>query len=440
MTVAGDITFRDSNFSNGAQFYYTKTPSGYLNISGSEFTKLVEFEGLHIAHDLIWERAIFHDDVTFDKAELAGFIEGAAQFHGEVNFARTVFRSPITMQACARSVEFQGTRFEAGATLMLRYASVCMTGTTLTAPTSLIAYGRNFRDMFGDIIEEPKLTLEEPTVRLLDASSVDTSNLTLIDVDLTLCRFTGTFNLDQLRLEGQWRFNNPPDGRIGATPFSWTKRKVIEEERQWRAHSSHPRFLRHGWGDPPDSTQDEPGLATLMSTYRQLRKGREDAKDEPGANDFYYGEMEMRRHSQPWGKAERWLLQAYWLLSGYGLRASRAFGCLVASMAVTILLMMGFGLPQASPKQEATGTVPASGEEVIFEIDKQDPRNPTGDRFTGKRFEKALNVTLNSVVFRSSGQDLTTAGTYLEMASRFCEPVLLGLGVLAVRGRLKRGS
>jgi hypothetical protein len=32
--------------------------------------------------------------------------------------------------------------------------------------------------------------------------------------------------------------------------------------------------------------------------YRALRKGREDAKDEPGAADFHYGEMEMRRHAR----------------------------------------------------------------------------------------------------------------------------------------------
>jgi hypothetical protein len=64
--------------------------------------------------------------------------------------------------------------------------------------------------------------------------------------------------------------------------------------------------------------------------------------------------------------------------------------------------------------------------------------DPAGDRFTGERFEKALSVTFNSVVFRSSGQDLTTAGTYIEMASRCSEPVLLGLAVLAIRGRVKR--
>jgi hypothetical protein len=45
---------------------------------------------------------------------------------------------------------------------------------------------------------------------------------------------------------------------------------------------------------------------------------------------------------------------------------------------------------------------------------------------------------LNSVVFRSTGQDLTTAGTYIEMVSRVSEPVLLGLAILAVRNRVKR--
>jgi hypothetical protein len=52
--------------------------------------------------------------------------------------------------------------------------------------------------------------------------------------------------------------------------------------------------------------------------------------------------------------------------------------------------------------------------------------------------EKATCIAVNSVVFRSSGQKLTTAGTYIEMTSRLLEPILLALGVLAIRGRIKR--
>ncbi|GAA0360066.1 hypothetical protein GCM10009540_95460 [Streptomyces turgidiscabies] len=194
----------------------------------------------------------------------------------------------------------------------------------------------------------------------------------------------------------------------------------------WRSGPHHP---------DPDQTPDPEDVAAL---YRQLRKASEDAKDEPGAADFYYGEMEMRRHSRTWKEAERWLLQAYWLLSGYGLRASRALGWLSIAMVTTIFLMMTFGLPKESPKQEVTGILPANGGLAKFNISKDDPVNATEDRLTGKRFEKSLNVTLNSVVFRSSGDDLTTAGGYIEMASRFSEPILLGLAALAIRGRVKR--
>lgn len=44
----------------------------------------------------------------------------------------------------------------------------------------------------------------------------------------------------------------------------------------------------------------------------------------------------------------------------------------------------------------------------------------------------------NSVVFRASGQDLTTWGTYTEMVGRFTEPALLALAALAMRSRIKR--
>jgi len=174
--------------------------------------------------------------------------------------------------------------------------------------------------------------------------------------------------------------------------------------------------------------------------YRALRKAFEDSKNEPDAADFYYGEMEMRRHDRSGSNtsAERGLLHCYWILSGYGLRALRTLGWLAVAMLITIVLLLGWGLPQDATKQEATGNVPRGGGKVTFEIDKADPHNPTGNRFTGVRFEKALNVTLNSVVFRSADQDLTTSGTYIEMASRLTEPILLGLAVLAIRNRVKR--
>ncbi|MCX5355756.1 hypothetical protein [Streptomyces mirabilis] len=42
---------------------------------------------------------------------------------------------------------------------------------------------------------------------------------------------------------------------------------------------------------------------------------------------------------------------------------------------------------------------------------------------------------INSLTFRSSGQDLTTAGTDVQMTSRLAEPVLVGIAALAVGSR-----
>ncbi|MER5706276.1 hypothetical protein AB0G79_29955 [Streptomyces sp. NPDC020807] len=340
------------------------------------------------------------------------------------------------------------TRFESTATLRVRRAEVDLGYAVLAAPVALTAHPAPFTTGTG-VVDEGLLTGPD-RVRVTSVQGVDAAHLVLTDTDLSECLFSGAFHLDQLRLEGRTTLAPTPTGfhRRGIAPIRWTRRRTLAEEHHWRAHSAgqpsgpadappEPRRWRNGpdHGDPA-RTPDPDDVAAL---YRQLRKAFEDGKNEPGAADFYYGECEMRRHDRTGTpKTERRLLWAYWLLSGYGLRASRALGWLAAAMLTTILLLMAFGLPASSPKQEATGTVPAGGGKVTFVIDKQDPKNPVKDRFTAKRFDKALSVTLNSVVFRSSGQDLTTAGTYIEMTSRILEPALLALAVLAIRGRIKR--
>lgn len=196
--------------------------------------------------------------------------------------------------------------------------------------------------------------------------------------------------------------------------------------RQWRPGPHHP---------DPDLTPDPEDITAV---YRQLRKAFEDGKNEPGAADFYYGECEMRRHSGSTPKGERHLLRWYWLLSGYGLRASRAFSWLLTAMSLTVLLLMSFGLPTHDPDPATTGTL--HGSRISLSTNTPDPALQGGwsQRMTWARTEKAFRVAVNSVVFRSSGQNLTTAGTYIEMTSRLFGPTLLALGALAIRGRIKR--
>ncbi|MFF3350967.1 hypothetical protein [Streptomyces sp. NPDC002779] len=355
-----------------------------------------------------------------------------------MNLSGAVFSGPVILSFAARGLECRRTRWSSRAELRLRYATVDFAHAVFEYPLTIAAEADPFVLTDGRPVEEQALAgAPDATVRLASLRGVDAAHLVLADVDLSGCLFTGTVHLDQLRLEGTCSFDKVPPGthRQRWRPIRLTQRRTLAEEHHWRA--SQPTAVP-GWNVAVLGA-GRVGPAQLAPHYRALRKAFEDGKNEPGAADFYYGEMEMRRHDRTGTtRAERGLLHGYWMLSGYGLRASRALGWLAAAMLVTIVLLMGFGLPRDSPKQEATGTVPLGGGKVTFEIDKANPKNPTRERLTGERFEKALNVTLNSVVFRSSGQDLTTAGSYIEMASRVTEPVLLGLAVLAIRNRVKR--
>lgn len=455
-----DAVFSQVQFSREAWFYQAEF-SRVAGFDQAQFSRDARFTGAQFSRDARFRRAQFSGIAQFVGAQFsgdAGFEEaqflaaskwGPVACGGTVDLSGAVFGVPVTLEISAKEVVCTRTRWQSTATVRARHASVNLGHAVLEAPLAVTAHPTPFTTTPGTILDESMLS-GSGAVRVGSVQGVDAAQLVLTDTDLSDCLFSGAFHLDQLRLEGRTTLAPTPTGwhRKGIAPVHWTRRRTLAEEHHWRAQTAgqtpasagtppDPRRWRTGPHHPdPARTPDPDDVAPL---YRQLRKAFEDGKNEPGAADFYYGECEMRRHDRTGTpRAERRLLWAYWLLSGYGLRAGRALGWLAAAMLATIVLLMAFGLPTSSPKQEATGTIPAGGGTVTFVIDKQDPKNPTGDRFTSKRFDKALNVTLNSVVFRSSGQDLTTTGTYIEMTSRILEPALLALAVLAIRGRIKR--
>jgi hypothetical protein len=244
--------------------------------------------------------------------------------------------------------------------------------------------------------------------RLLSLSGADVAGLRLADVDLRACRFFGAHNLDKLRIVGEPRF--------AGTPGRWrARRKTLAEEQHWRAKRPG-RWRPAGWYppvcQPPASSETEaPGVlepAQLAALYRDLRKGREDAKDEPGAADFYYGEMEMRRHSPRSPLAERLVLWLYWLVSGYSLRGLRT----LAWLAVVII-----GLAALLQSVGFNGGDPPLRDAVIY-------------------------AAQSTVSIPSSNKTLTEhvswAGEVLRIVLRLAGPLLLGLALLSVRNRVKR--
>ncbi|MFF4542214.1 pentapeptide repeat-containing protein [Streptomyces aureus] len=423
-TFKGAARFGSATF-EGAAWFESATFKGAARFDSATFKGAARFDSATFKSDAGFESATF---VTADQL-------GPLLCAGRLVLTGAMFGSPVTLSIAARRVECRRTRWSSTAEIHLRYATVDFAHAVFEYPLTIAAEPDPFVLNDGRPLAEDLFpSAYDPAVRVASLRGVDAAHLVLADLDLWECLFTGTVHLDQLRLEGACTFNTAPPAVHWRrwSPVRFTERRVLAEEHHWRAGQPG---AAPGW---VPGTGRATGPLQLAPVYRALRKAFEDGKHEPGAADFYYGEMEMRRHADDIPRSERGLLTAYWALSGYGLRASRAMAWLGSAMILTIVLLMAFGIAQDTPKQTATGTVPAGGGTVTFEIDKDDPQNPTGNRFTGERFEQALNVTLNSVVFRSSGQDLTTSGTYIEMTSRLTEPVLLGLAVLAIRNRVKR--
>ncbi|MFJ4517455.1 pentapeptide repeat-containing protein [Streptomyces sp. NPDC088816] len=447
---SGDAVFGGAQFSGGASFGGAQFSGGAVFV-GAQFSGHTAFDGAQFSDDVLFGGAQFSDDARFDGARFAvASALGPLVCVEVVDLSGAVFEVPVTLEIAARRVLCERTRWESTATVRLRYATAHLGHAVLSAPVAVTAHPAPFTSRTGGTVDESLLAGCRHGVRVASVQGVDAAHLVLTDTDLSDCLFSGAFHLDQLRLEGRTRLAPTPTGwhRRGIWPTRWTRRRTLAEEHHWRAQTAgqpapppgqplSPRQWR------PGPHHADPGLTpepeTVAALYRQLRKAFEDGKNAPGAADFYYGECEMRRHDRTGTpKGERRLLWAYWLLSGYGLRASRAFTWLLAAMSLTVLLLMGVGMPSHDPDPATTGTL--HGSKISLNTTTPDPALHGGwsKRLTWARAEKATRVAVNSVVFRSSGQNLTTWGTYIEMTSRLLEPTLLALGVLAIRGRIKR--
>ncbi|MER8233225.1 pentapeptide repeat-containing protein [Streptomyces sp. NPDC094049] len=443
-TFNGNADFTDATF-NGS--------SGFIM---AEFRGIAWFEAAKFNSGAEFQRAIFDGDVefkgaTFNKSlHLSHTRFQKAQHLGPLSCAETAsldaatFDLPVTLKIAAAQVSCVRTQWASTATLHLRHAKINLSDAVFEYPVSITARRTPFSIPGSPtLLTEGILSDLDFKVSLVSLDGVDAAHLVLNDISLSECRFAGVVHLDQLKVDGRCTFAKNPKRWSLRFPWKQSLRNTLIEEHHWRVRTARrpARAVALGWADPTSSQDTGVPPATVAALYRQLRKSLEDGKNEPDAADFYYGECEMRRHDTTRPPGERMLLRFYWALSGYGLRAKRALAWLGVSMTVTVAMMMLWGLPVDDPKPATTGRQVAVGQDISLVTDTPKPVNPTGalvDRISTDRFEKGLRTVINSVIFRSSGQNLTTAGIYFEMFSRLTEPVLLGLAVLAIRNRVKR--
>jgi hypothetical protein len=372
----GEANFQTASFGGVARFVATRF-DGHARFGGVRFEDRATFAGAEVAGHLRLDNAHFESD-----ARLGPLIADVVELGG----ARFVDHSEILAEA--RLVRARRTRFAGVAVIRLHAATLVMEAANFGASGSLAGTDQPLFPDRQDVFDH-----ERTWPALVSLRDSDVGNLVITDVDLAWCQFAGARRLDQLRIEGRCPLNRPPSG------WRWTSRVVLAEEHFWRAQ----RYPESGWTaeHPLEVKTSVISPVRLAALYRSLRKAFEDSKYEAGAGDFYYGEMEARRHSSTTPRAERWILGFYWLLSGYGQRAARAFAALLVLLVVVTGLLVGIGLPQPG-------------------------------------VEKAVQVALGAMVFRDAGQQLTSAGTWIVMVARIGGPLLLALAILAVRARVKR--
>jgi hypothetical protein len=479
----GDANFSDASFGGFADFFAARFGGlagfglamfgGGARFVGARFHGVARFVGARFHGNADFNDTTFNGPADFADTTFNGPADfAAAMFSGEARFSRTGLGDGSRLGPCtARVVVLSESQIGANVMVQCRTDEIdasnveCPEGLRLSlllggalyvdAPHTHSPAKLTLRYAAGDLtlaeasftspttIAAPDQALTPP--RLLGLSGVDATNLTLVGLDLGSCRLEDCYNRDQLRIDGPPQLAAPPPGRRW-TRWRWTGRQILAEEHLWRARYDRrpagwfPEECRHPGEAAPDHTRRErtgeaarQQAARLQTAYRDLRKGREDAKDEPGAADLYYGEMEMRRLAAPPRSIDRALLTAYWAVAGYGLRAWRPLATLLVILALATVGFATVGFAAATRTEYRPATPAPAGQPVVY----RQVTVPAGRPGWVAALDHSID-SATSLLRPAQPAPLTFWGRAMEITLRLLGPVLLGLAVLAIRGRVKR--
>ena len=345
------------------------------------------FEGVAYFADAALDRGAdfrevrFKQDAVFRAAAFRRTRKlGPLAVAGSLVLDDCLFAERVSIEVEAAVVSAQTATFADGAHLRVCRAEIALDSADFVRPSTLTGVTTmplSSRHDACDDDAEP-----HPLPRLTTLRGAHVAPLALSDVDLAACRFFGAHGLESLSIGASCRWRRSASGLVS--------REMLAEEQLWREHG--------------ESSDLQP--SQIAALYRALRKAREDGKDEAGASDLYFGEMEMRRHGAA-RRFDRAVLWLYYLISGYGLRAGNALATLLLAVVAASVGLWAGGF--------------------------QD----------GPTYTRALFVAIESTssLLRTPdthGLEPTYAGEVIQIILRLLGPLLIGLALLAVRARVKR--
>lgn len=471
--VFDDATFTDYAWFTAATFtayasFNVAVFSATASFTVATFTEYARFDRATFAGSVglagTWVRAL-----DFTQARIVGGTEAVVTTGlraGTIDLSGAVFETAVHLDLSASSIEAHRIRIPRYSQLRIRCETADFTDADLgehtllagrptpegsATPVSPDERSHPDPDVQAKIdeLDEHLLAVIPQTAALVSLERALVAGVTVSGLDLTRCQFHGAHGLDELRIDPGCTFASSRDALV--TPASWlrprlhTRRRIIADEtlvpglkRPDSVPSEH---------DPDAQPAEARTPGEVAETYRALRKSLEDAKNQPGASDFYYGEMQMRRRAHDRGLTEHVLVTAYWIVSGYGLRAGRALAVLVALIAIATAVFMhepwatvtksyypadqpsAFEVrPKLGPERDLTGT----GTVTIQEPDKRSLTFSEAAQFS-LRESVALIRPASDNRFRPRG-----VGVVADIALRILGPLLIALALLAIRARTKR--
>jgi uncharacterized protein YjbI with pentapeptide repeats len=417
----GNVSFQGASIGSRARLLGWRV-EGSLNMRSTRFRGEMTLHGTCVREDAIFDHA------RFDGSADLGLVEAWET----MRFKSAVFVSADRLGPMeADKLDLSSVSIFAACLLEVKARVVDLSDARFLAPARIaLAKGDLICDRVDAgarlVVTAPKDSDASGTPRLISAQGADLSSVVIAGLDVKALRFRGAAGIDGLQIETGVAFEYAPQG--------WrTHREVIAEEHEMRSAVASTA----GWYPPPcrnDHSAHEDGsvsTAELARIYRGLRKAREDSRDGPGASDFYYGEMEMRRlnareqlHTASSRKA--WLLHAgnllllesYRLVGGYGVRPVRPS-----------LLFVGLAIAGAGFVDTAN---------LIHHIEPYTGLNTV--HYAPADFSDAAVFVLRSALLLPTSASIvvTAGGEWVQIAARLLGPVLLGLFGFGLRSGIRR--
>jgi uncharacterized protein YjbI with pentapeptide repeats len=398
--VNGDLEMRSAHFLGSVSLHGAR-------VSENAIFTVASFDGLIDVGQFSCGGSAYFGDVTINAADRFG------PFHavGSIDLRSAIIRSPCAFVLAANTIDFSEARF--------------LVPLRITVSGGDVMMDRLQNDSRLILTAPQPIGVKTTPPRLVSVRGADLASVVVAGVDVRALRFEGAEGIDGLRIDSGISFQHAPRG-------ARTHREVVAEEHAMRAKPTSGAE----WNPPATrllaGMHARPvGPGELARIYRGLRKVREDSRDAPGAADFYYGEMEMRRlaaraHLGEWGGPGQWglhagtylLLEFYRLFGGYGVRPSRPFLLFVFLAALAaVAIDCGDLIHQVLPGKDATHHI-----------------------LVAASFEECLVFVLRSAFLlpTSSGVSASIGAEWIQIAARVLGPLLIGLFAFGMRARVHR--